>query len=35
MIVKLLLMNMLMILQHQMEWIMLLMNVVEKQRMGM
>ncbi|MBA0754030.1 hypothetical protein Gogos_021314 [Gossypium gossypioides] len=35
MIVKLLLMNMLVILQHQMEWIMLLLQVVEKRRMGM
>ncbi|MBA0840831.1 hypothetical protein Goarm_003374 [Gossypium armourianum] len=30
-----LLMNMLVILQHQMEWIMLLLLVVEKRRMGM
>ncbi|MBA0779771.1 hypothetical protein Gotri_003979 [Gossypium trilobum] len=30
-----LLMNMLVILQHQMKWIMLLLLVVEKSRMGM
>ncbi|MBA0576636.1 hypothetical protein Golob_023972 [Gossypium lobatum] len=35
MIVKLLLMNMLVILQHQMDWIMLLLQVVEKRRMGL
>ncbi|MBA0803553.1 hypothetical protein Gohar_013749 [Gossypium harknessii] len=35
MIVKLLLMNMLVILQHQMEWKMLLLQLVEKRRMGM
>ncbi|MBA0792891.1 hypothetical protein Gohar_017351 [Gossypium harknessii] len=35
MIVKLLLMNMLVILQHQMEWIMLLLQVVEKRGIGM
>ncbi|MBA0672295.1 hypothetical protein Goklo_029754 [Gossypium klotzschianum] len=36
MIVKLLLMNMLLvILQHEMEWIMLLLYVVEKRRIGM
>ncbi|MBA0664209.1 hypothetical protein Goklo_004252 [Gossypium klotzschianum] len=35
MIVKLLLMNMLVILQHQMKWIMLLLLVMEKRRMGM
>ncbi|MBA0613379.1 hypothetical protein Godav_013822 [Gossypium davidsonii] len=35
MIVKLLLMNMLVILQHQMEWIMLLLHIVEMRRMAM
>ncbi|MBA0881141.1 hypothetical protein Goshw_004516 [Gossypium schwendimanii] len=35
MIVKLLLMNMLVILQHQIDWIMLLLHIVEKSRMGM
>ncbi|MBA0754870.1 hypothetical protein Gogos_020015, partial [Gossypium gossypioides] len=35
MIVKLLLMNMLVILQHQMDWIMLLLHIVEKRKMGM
>ncbi|MBA0759951.1 hypothetical protein Gotri_022759 [Gossypium trilobum] len=35
MMVKLLLMNMPVILQHQMEWIVLLLQVVEKRGMGM